>query len=211
VSAVDLFVFVERSIFDSDAAWLAALATLAEQHIDGLAVQVRTRGEPTERALSLARDALDATRGAAVPVILNGTTQQALDLGYAAVHWPEALIPDHDEGVTLLRGASVHSPEAAARGEAAGADFLVAGTVFDAGSKPARGAGLEVLSRIAGATSLPVLAIGGVTPGRVADCVAAGAAGVAVVTYVLRAADMTAALRDLREALDEARVPGRTP
>jgi thiamine-phosphate diphosphorylase len=121
------------------------------------------------------------------------------------VHWPEAVVPSQPEGCGLLRGASVHSPEAAHRAEAAGAAFVVAGTIFDAGSKPAPGEGLDKLQQIAAATSLPVLAIGGITPERLQQCIDAGASGVAVVSYVLMAPDMAAAVRDLREALDEAR------
>jgi len=94
--------------------------------------------------------------------------------------------------------------EAATRAEAAGAHFVVAGTVFDAGSKPVAGEGVEKLRRIAEATRLPVLAIGGVRPDRMRACIEAGAAGVAVVTSVLRAPDMAAAVHELREALDEA-------
>jgi thiamine-phosphate diphosphorylase len=98
----------------------------------------------------------------------------------------------------------VHSPAAALRAEAAGADFVVAGTIFDAGSKHVPGTGLDHLHAIANATSLPVLAIGGVTPGRVASCIEAEASGVAVVSAVLRATDIAAAIRDLRQALDAA-------
>jgi thiamine-phosphate diphosphorylase len=99
----------------------------------------------------------------------------------------------------------VHSPEAARRAESARADFLVAGTIFDAGSKNAPGQGIEHLRAIANATTLPVLAIGGITPERVQTCIEAGASGVAVVSAVLKAPDIFAAVRDLREALDAAR------
>jgi thiamine-phosphate diphosphorylase len=98
----------------------------------------------------------------------------------------------------------VHSVEAAVRAEAAGAELLVAGTIFDAGSKPVAGEGIEKLRQIATSTALPVLAIGGIRPDRVAACIEAGAAGVAVVTSVLRAPDMAAAIRQLRAALDDA-------
>jgi thiamine-phosphate diphosphorylase len=205
----DLYIFVERSIFETDAAWLLALSVLASFEVEDVAVQVRTRSEPPERATELARQARSATEDARVPVLLNGSSEQALELAYEGVHWPEALIPDRAEDVDLLRGASVHSPEAAARAEQAGADFLVAGTVFDAGSKPVTGGGVEALRRMASATHLPVLAIGGVTPQRVATCIEAGAAGVAVVTSVLRAPDMATAVRDLREALDAAKLTAR--
>ena len=62
----------------------------------------------------------------------------------------------------------------------AAVDYLIFGTVFASGSKPDRpAAGLRELSAVAGATRLPVLAIGGMTSGKVADVMRAGAAGVA--------------------------------
>jgi len=205
-AALDLYVFVERNVFESDAAWLNALAALTELDVPGLAVQVRTKSEPPSRALDLAREARSVTLDATMPVLLNGSSAEATDLGYIGVHWPEAMIPVSPEMRVLLRGASVHSVEACKRAAAAGAAFVVAGTIFDAGSKPVAGEGIEKLRSIVGSTALPVLAIGGVTPERVAACIEAGAVGVAVVTSVLRAPDMAAAVRELREALDEARL-----
>ena len=205
-AVIDLYVFVERNVFEADAAWLSALTTLAGMDVPGLGVQVRTKSEARDRALELARQAVDATRGAPALVTLNGSSAEALELGYAGVHWPEATIPEVRQSGPLFRGASVHSVGACRRAEAAGAELVVAGTIFDAGSKPAAGEGVEKLRAIAGATALPVLAIGGVTPKRVGECIAAGAAGVAVVSSVLRAPDMSAAVRELREALDDVKV-----
>ena len=203
--AIDLYVFVERNVFDTDARWLKALSELAAMDVPGLALQVRTKSEPPHRALSLAREARVASREARCPVLLNGSTAEALEFAYAGVHWPEALIPVAPEEASLLRGASVHSIEACARAKKAGADFVVAGTIFDAGSKPVAGEGIEKLRRIAASTRLPVLAIGGIRPDRVRACIEAGAAGVAVVTSILLAPDMAAAARDLRRALDAVR------
>ncbi len=207
---IDLYVFVERNVFDTDAAWLNALSELSGLPVPGLGLQVRTKTEPQDRATNLAREARVATIDATVPVLYNGSTIEALDLGYEGVHWPEAMIPESTDDARLLRSASVHSIEAATRAETAGADFVVAGTIYDAGSKPAAGEGIEKLRTIAEATALPVLGIGGVTRDRVAASIAAGAAGVAVVTSVLRAHDMVAAVYELREALDAARASAAT-
>jgi thiamine monophosphate synthase len=64
-----------------------------------------------------------------------------------------------------------------ARGQRADAvDYLIFGTVFASGSKPDRpAAGLRELTAVASATRLPVLAIGGMTMGRIADVMRAGA------------------------------------
>ena len=203
-ASIDLYVFVERYIFGSDEAWLDALSTLTDLDVPGFAVQVRTKSEAPERALALAREALSITLDSRVPVLHNGTTAEAMALGYTGVHWPESVVPSAPEGVRLLRGASVHSVEATKRAEAAGADFIVAGTIFDAGSKPVSGEGIEKLRSIAVATQVPVLAIGGIRPGLVRQCIEAGATGVAGISYILKAEDMAVAVQDLREALDEA-------
>ncbi|MBI3911362.1 MAG: thiamine phosphate synthase, partial [Armatimonadetes bacterium] len=61
--------------------------------------------------------------------------------------------------------------------------------------------GLEGLRRVCAATSLPVIAIGGITRERVAEVLAAGAAGVAVMSAVAAAVDMEVAVRSLAGAL----------
>jgi thiamine monophosphate synthase len=62
-------------------------------------------------------------------------------------------------------------------------DYLIAGTVFPTSSKPGltECLGVEGLARICRSVSVPVLAIGGMTPDRLADVATAGAAGVAAI------------------------------
>lgn len=84
-------------------------------------------------------------------------------------------------GHPLLVLRSVHTlaeVEAAAR---EGADAVVLGTIWPSASHPGReGAGMELLTA-ATAFGVPVLAIGGVTPARAREAVAAGAWGVAAI------------------------------
>jgi thiamine monophosphate synthase len=63
-----------------------------------------------------------------------------------------------------------------------GLDYLVFGTVFKTDSKPGLGAaGVDALAEVAAATSLPVLAIGGVTHATLQHVQQAGAAGFAAI------------------------------
>ena len=80
-------------------------------------------------------------------------------------------------------GRSVHARDEAIDVAAAGGlDYLLFGTVFATSSKPGRPAvGLAALAELASAITIPVLAVGGVTPDNVGKVVLAGAAGFAAI------------------------------
>jgi thiamine-phosphate diphosphorylase len=90
-------------------------------------------------------------------------------------------------------GVSVQDRPEAEAAIAAGADYLVAGTVWETASHPGRPArGLAWLRELCGLGS-PVLAIGGVTPERALQARDAGAWGVAAVGALWGAADPASA------------------
>ena len=107
-------------------------------------------------------------------------------------------------GPQRLLGASVHDAEAARQAAEDGADFLLVGTIYPSASHPERrGAGPERIRHVADRLC-PVLAIGGVTPGRVPEVLEAGAWGVAVVQAVWAAPDPAEAVEELVAAVDRA-------
>ncbi len=133
-------------------------------------------------------------------VLMSGDVEAAIEAGAAGVHLPR----DGDPGAARARlgpaaliGLSAHDLGEAERAAAAGADYATLSPIFASPSKPGYGPslGLEVLSAAAAAVGLPVLALGGVTAARARGCLAAGAAGVAVMGEVMRAEDPAAALR----------------
>jgi thiamine-phosphate diphosphorylase len=189
-----LYVIADRGAVRSHQQWLEAIAELAAT---GVVLQVRGKeASAPERA-----HAVEVALAAGGRPLLNGGSAEARVTGAWGVHWPEAALPDAPdrEGLHAV-GASVHSLAAAARAAAAGAGFLVFGPVFDPGSKPGRGVGLDALACFVEGAALPVLAVGGITPERVSACRAAGAAGVAVVSGVLAARDRAAAIGSYRAA-----------
>ena len=101
----------------------------------------------------------------------------------------------------FLVGVSCHSLEAAKTAEHGGASYLFFGPVFATPSKAAYGApqGLKLLAEICRAISLPVLAIGGITLENAADCLSAGASGIAAIRLFQDAPDMAAVVRALRK------------
>jgi thiamine-phosphate pyrophosphorylase len=102
-----------------------------------------------------------------------------------------------------LIGASAHSAEAAAALLRAGADYVTVSPVFVSASKPGYGPalGLDGLARIVGATAGPVIALGGITHGNAAACLATGAPGIAVMGEVMRSADPRVSVERLLRAI----------
>jgi thiamine-phosphate pyrophosphorylase len=116
-----------------------------------------------------------------------------------------------ERGDRLLVGRSCHSIAElrAARDERV--DYATLSPIWATQSKPGYGPALG-LDGLAGAVAAvpgpPVYALGGVGPGRAAACLAAGAAGVAAMGEIMRAADPGAAVRDLLAGLPTERSAG---
>jgi len=187
------------------------LAAAVEAAVSGGAdaVQLREkdpdgRSLPASELSTLARRLRAVTQGRAL-LLVNGPLEVAVAVEADGVHLPEGVpMPLRPRG-GLLVGRSVHSAEAARRAEAEGADYVVAGPVYETRSHPGvRPAGCGLIEEIALAVRVPVLAIGGIKTERVEEVVRAGASGVAVISAVLAQPDPRAAALELRRALDAA-------
>jgi thiamine-phosphate pyrophosphorylase len=106
-------------------------------------------------------------------------------------------------GDDYLFGASVHSLGEAQAAVAAGADFLLAGTIFASRSHPGvAGHGPAFLSLLKSELpTCPVFAIGGITSANAGQVMEAGADGIAVISAILDAANIPQAVDALRRAL----------
>ena len=145
-------------------------------------IQLRAPGLTTR---ALEREANELAASTQLPVIVSSRCDVALASGAAGVNLPERDIHTADARRLLgerLVGRSVHSLEAAQQAESEGADFVIFGPVWESSSHPGLPpAGIAALARIALAVKIPVLAIGGVTRERIAECHDAGAAGYAAI------------------------------
>ena len=148
-------------------------------------IQIRERdldGGPLTR---LVVACVNAVRGTRARVVVNDRFDVAVAAGAHGVHLRGDSFPVSRVRACappgFLIGRSVHSAsDAVATADDDAVNYLIFGTVFESSSKPDRGAaGLHALSAVASATRIPVLAIGGVTSGRIADVMRSGAAGVA--------------------------------
>jgi thiamine-phosphate pyrophosphorylase len=171
-------------------------------------VQLREPGMAAGELLETARALKPITRGKAL-LIVNDRVDVALAVEADGVQLPDAGLPSRATrgqiGKYALIGRSVHDAEAASHATRDGADFVLAGTIYKTASKPeAKPAGLALIKEITKDTTLPVIAIGGITAERVGDVVKAGAAGVAVISAIGGAEDGKAAAEALAQALKDA-------
>jgi thiamine-phosphate pyrophosphorylase len=104
-----------------------------------------------------------------------------------------------------LIGVSAHSTEEAAAQLASGADYVTLSPIFLTISKPGYGPaiGLDALAAATHRSRGPVVALGGIDAGNIAACLAAGAAGIAVMGEIMRAADPETAVRGLLAAIEK--------
>ena len=159
-------------------------------------VQLRLKGLSTAELIERGRP----FRELPATLIVNDDVQAAIALAADGVHLGQS-----DEGVELalaaglVLGLSASNVEEAVEAEERGAAYLGAGPVWATPSKTdaASAIGLDGLAAICSAVSVPVVAIGSVDASNAADCIRAGARGVAVI----RAARDS---RELIEAIDAA-------
>lgn len=157
------------------------------------AVQVREKDLGAADLAALCRRLRPLTLAAEALLIVNDRVDVALAVGADAVQRTSTSLAVRDmiavADKRLHIGASVHALQEAIDAESQGADWIVFGPVYDTPSKRAYGPaqGLARLEAVARAVGVPVIAIGGITPERVAAVRAAGAAGVAVISAILEA------------------------
>ena len=187
------------------------LVSLARSAVCGgvTSVQLRLKQASPRELLALA---LTLREALAVPVLVNDRADVAAAAGTGVHLGPEDLPVDLARRIlppgTIL-GASAGSPEEAVRGRAA--DYWGVGPWRDTGTKSDAGVALgpEGFRRlVALAGGRPCLAIGGVRPEDVPAVLAAGGAGVAVVSGLLGAENVERAAREYAERLGEYRRAG---
>jgi thiamine-phosphate pyrophosphorylase len=135
--------------------------------------------------------------------IVNDRCDLALALDADGVHLGQADLPFTDArkvmGPNKLIGLSTHNSAQVKEAERLKPDYVGFGPIFKPGSKQDHDpvVGIAGLRAIRSLTSLPIFAIGGITVDQVEEVMRAGANGVAVISAILKAPDVTQAIRDL--------------
>jgi len=161
---------------------------------------------PEERRVLLGESVSLGRRFGAV-VTAHEDIEAVAAIGADGVHVPGGGNPDAVRARLpgALIGASAHSADEAAALLRAGADYVTVSPVFMTASKPGYGPalGLEALASVAARSPGPVVALGGITPENAAQCIAAGARGVAVMGEVMRSVDPQATVERILRGISD--------
>jgi len=177
-------------------------------------ISVREKDLRAAEQATLARSIKDLAAPFEALVTLHGDATLALEAGVDGAHLPSrsdvasaraVLGPDRWLSV------STHAEDEIEAAAAGGADAVTLSPVFASASKPGYGPaiGIERLAEVAAHSPLPIIALGGVDDAaRARACLDAGAAGIAVMGAIMRAADPAAAIAALRRTTHEGSADG---
>lgn len=166
-------------------------------------IQLRDKQASARTLHAQAVDLLPLVHGSGGILILNDRTDVALAAGADGVHLgPEDLPVAAARRIAppeFIIGASTDDPERARALQDEGASYIGCGAVFGTSTKDVGGEqiGPEGVRRVVRAVSIPVVAIGGITPENAGRLSGTGAAGLAVVAAVMTAPDPAGAVRRL--------------
>jgi thiamine-phosphate pyrophosphorylase len=167
---------------DDHAALIARIRSAAHAGVD--IVQVRERDLEGRALAELVTGCVEAVRNTRTRVVVNERVDVALACGAQGVHlrgdsFAAARVRSMAPPGFLI-GRSVHSAgDAKASGPV---DYVMFGAVFETASKPGHPpASVGGLAAVVRATSIPVLAVGGVTADKASEVSRAAAAGIAAI------------------------------
>jgi len=178
-------------------------------------IQLRQKTGSTREMIDVAREMKRVCAAAGVAFVVNDRVDVALAADADGVH-----LGQDDFPIPLARalmggdrivGGSASTLEEAIKCYSEGADYVGCGPVYPTTSKHDAGpaGGLSLLREVMARTSIPVIAIGGITAENAFEVMASGIHGIAVISAVCCQLDPEEATRRLRRAMERCQRPER--
>lgn len=161
-------------------------------------LQYRDKSKEAVRRQREAEALLQLCRQHQVPLIINDDILLAAKIGADGVHLgrddPPLAAAREFLGTEAIIGISCYNQlERAIAAEQAGADYVAFGRCFPSTTKPeAVHASLDLLREVKNRLSLPIVAIGGITPENAPQVINAGASAIAVIGGLFKHHDIQA-------------------
>ena len=173
-------------------------------------VQLRDKEAPDDAFIAAGRALRMALAGSGVPLIVNDRLDAVEAIGADGLHIGQSDVSPQAArarlGSAAVLGLSIETYAQTAQIDPGVIDYVGAGPVFGTSTKSdhATPIGFDGLRAIAAASTVPVVAIGGLAAAHAAEVLRAGAMGLAVVSAICGAEDPEEAARAIRQAMERA-------
>lgn len=192
-----LYLITDRKLFADSGEMFAAVEEALKAGVK--AVQLREKDLATRELLDMAYRMRELTARYNARLFINDRADIAMCVNADGVHLGQSSMPVYAArkvvGDKFMIGVSTHNLDEALTAEREGADFITFGSIYRTPSKLKYGrpVGIESLKAIAEKVAIPVFGIGGIKPDNAKEVINAGAYGVALISGILSAADVTSA------------------
>lgn len=170
-------------------------------------IQLREKNLSNEEFISIAKEVKKVCQNYHIPFIINDNLEVALATNSDGIHIGQNDIPASivrkQIGPNKILGVSVHNLKEAFQAKIDGADYVGVGAIFSTETKnDATNVTLDSLKKICDNIDLPVVAIGGINLDNISKLKDINIAGIAVVSAIMKANDITAASGQLVRELN---------
>ena len=199
-----LYLVSDSSLFADTKQFLAAIKQALAAGVT--LVQLREKSCSTLDFYNLAIKMRDLTGQYNVPLIINDRVDIALAVEAEGVHLGQSDLPAHKvrqlTQADFIIGVSAKNSAQATEAQACGANYLGVGAIFPTTTKVlTTNTSITTLKTIVQATTIPVVAIGGLNINNMSVLKHTGIEGIAVVSAILKAKDITGTVQCLKEEL----------
>ena len=171
-------------------------------------IQFRDKEIRNSEAIEVCHKIHKLTREKGIPFIVNDRVEVARAVDAEGVHLGQEDMSFSSArkilGKEKIIGVSVETVGQALKAAKGGADYLGVGPIYPTATKVDAGEALGVarLREIKKAVNLPVVAIGGINEENLEEVLKVGADGVAIISAVVGAPDITQACRKLKNKIE---------
>lgn len=163
------------------------------------AIILREKDLPGDILLETARKIKKIIAGRPVLLIINNNLEAAKALPADGYHTSYEKFMQKEETFNGYTGVSVHSLEEAVKAEKNGASNILASHIFATECKKGlEPKGLQLIKSIRNHVNIPIIALGGINPQNKNQVLAAGADGIAVMSFIMQSSDPFEAARQLK-------------
>ncbi|MBQ3379842.1 MAG: thiamine phosphate synthase [Clostridia bacterium] len=197
----------------TDRKFLKEGQTLADQvreAIEGGAtfIQIREKNISFDEYVRLSKEVKAVTDEYGVPFVVNDDVDVALACGADGAHVGQEDLDSGEArrklGPNAILGVSASSVEELLAAVESGADYLGVGAIFPTGTKlDADPVTYEMLKKICEASTVPIVAIGGISKDNILKLKGSGIDGVAIVSAIFGADDIRKSAAELSRLTDE--------